>query len=202
MRASAGSVVFILILSLVVPVAPAAAYAPQLTPDLVRVVQKFYKTIPADFLPCPSEWCQAFPDRQGFVLVATPFIRLAMGIAADEYIAHYDHTEAEYLNPIIVERLNQYYANTLLLYVELATPFPEPPEPPTVALMTSSGRGLQPRSTTLQNRPRAYGDGYTYRFNVEFSLSSGIAPTDRIRVDVRRTGRPPVTLTFDLSKMR
>lgn len=189
---------------LVLSPSPAAAYTPQLTPELVRAAQTYYKRIPADFLPYPSEWAQALPNNQGVVMVVTPFIRLCMGLAADEFIAHYDHTEAEFLNPIIVERLNLFFADTLLLYVELPHSTIEPlPARPDVTLETPSGKTLEPRSVTLDPRPReTRGGGYTSRFQVRFALSDGIRPTDTIRVAVRQRGRSLGTLTFDLTTMR
>lgn len=190
------------------PALPARAYAPALTPALVREAQTHYKWIASDFLPYPSEWSKALPVNAGFVMVVTPFIRLCMGIAADEYIAHYNHTEAEHLNPVIVERLNLFFADTLLLYVELPHPSVEPiPARPYVELVAPSGKTLEPRSMTVERRPRellrrGQAVGYTTRFHVQFALSDGITPSDTIRVTVRQSGRVLGTLTFDLSTMR
>jgi len=194
--------------ALLVPAAPAHAYAPALTPALVREAQTHYKWIASDFLPYPSEWSQGLPGNAGFVMVVTPFIRLCMGIAADEYIAHYNHTEAEHLNPIIIERLNLFFADTLLLYVELPHPSVEPiPARPYVELVTPAGKTLGPRSMTVERRPRELlrggkDVGYTTRFHVQFALSDGITPSDTIRVTVRQSGRVLGTLTFDLRTMR
>ena len=190
------------------PALPARAYAPALTPALVREAQTHYKWIASDFLPYPSEWSQALPRNGGFVMLVTPFIRLCMGIAADEYIAHYNHTEAEHLNPIIVERLNLFFTDTLLLYVELPHPSVEPiPARPYVELVTPAGKTLEPRSMTVEHRPRELlrggkDVGYTTRFHVQFALSDGITPSDTIRVTVRQSGRVLGALTFDLSAMR
>lgn len=193
------------LLTLLLTPSPVSAYAPQLTPELVREAQTYYKRIAADFLPFPSEWAQPLPNNQGVVMVVTPFIRLCMGIAADEFIAHYNHTEAEFLNPIIVERLNLFFADTLLIYVELPHPDIEPvPAAPALTLLTPSGKTLQPRSVILEPRPRERpgGGGFTSRFHVRFTLSDGVRTIDVIRVTVRQRGRALGTLTFNLATLR
>lgn len=183
---------------------PAQAYSPVLTPELVRLAYTYYKQILADFLPYPSEWTQALPHNAGYVMVVTPFARLCMGIAADEFIAHYNHTEAEHLNPIIVERLNLYFANTLLIYVELPhSSVVDLPSRPYLELLTAGGKTLEPQSLTMDGRPRELlRGGYTTRFRAEFALSDGIKTTDTIRITVRQSGRVLGTLTFDLARMR
>jgi hypothetical protein len=196
--------VLILGVSAIARPSPIHAYAPVLTPEIVREAQTYYKQIAADFLPYPSEWSQALPGNAGYVMVVTPFIRLCMGIAADEFIAHYNHTEAEYLNPIIVERLNLFFADTLLVSIELPHPSAvSPPARPYVELLTADGRTLEPRSLTMDARPRELlRGGYTTRYNAQFALSAGIKPTDAIRITVKQSGRTLGTLTFNLGRMR
>jgi hypothetical protein len=185
---------------LVVP-ATAQAYSPVLTPDLVRQASTFYFNLNMDLIPLPSEWAQPLPQNQGAVMVVTPFIRLAMGLATDEFIPN--HQPASTLSQGVVDGLNQYFENRLLLYVQLNHASLVPPDAPAVTIQVPDGTGIPSRSVRSDQRLRNVSDDlYATRFLVEFALSDGIKPTDTIRVSVRSAGRPAATLTFNLARMR
>lgn len=180
---------------------PVGAYSPVLTPDLVRQASTFYFNLNADSIPLPSEWAQALPQNQGEVMVVTPFIRLAMGLATDEFIPN--HQPASTLSQGVVDGLNQYFGNRLLLYVEFNHTTITPPDAPKVELQNAPGKILAPTAVTSDQKLRIISDTlFATRFRVEFALSDGITTTDMIRVTVRAAGRPATTLTFNLSRMR
>lgn len=188
-------------LFLVASGAPAAAYAPVLTTEVVRQASVFYFNLSADSIPLPSEWAQPLPQNQGAVMVVTPFIRLAMGLATDEFIPN--HQPASTLSQGIVDGLNQYFENRLLLYVQLSHLALTPPDAPVVELQNPDGKVIAPRSVRSDQRLRMISDDvYATRYLVEFALSDGIKTTDTIRVTVRASGRAATTLTFNLARMR
>jgi hypothetical protein len=172
-----------------------------LTPEVVRQASTFYFSLNADSIPLPSEWAQPLPQNQGAVMVVTPFIRLAMGLATDEFIPN--HQPASTLSLGIVDGLNQYFQNRLLLYVELNHTSIAPPDPPKVEVLAGDGKVLAPTAESSDQRLRIISDTlYATRFRVEFALSDGIKPTDTIRVTVRAAGVPATVLTFNLARMR
>lgn len=179
--------------------AGASAYAPALTPELVRAASTFYFSLPHDDIPLPSEWAEPLPDNQGAVMVVTPFIRLAMGLASDEFIAN--HQPASTLSPAVVDRLNQFYQDRLLLYVEMTHLSTVPPPTPEVQVIVD-GKTIAARQVVSENRPRTRGEQYATRFFAHFALSDGIPLTDTIRVVIRRQGGASATLTFNLARMR
>lgn len=188
-------------LLVVIVAASAQAYSPVLTPDLVRAASTFYFNLNMDLIPLPSEWAQPLPQNQGAVMVVTPFIRLAMGLATDEFIP--DHKPASTLSQGVVDGLNQYFENRLLLYVQLNHGTLTPPENPQVTIQTPDGKIINPQSARSDQKLRAASDDlYATRFLVEFALSDGVKTTDTIRVTVRAVGRTPVTLAFNLARMR
>ncbi|MGH2347856.1 MAG: hypothetical protein ACRDFT_00155 [bacterium] len=189
------------VLCLLLVATPAAAYSPVLTPDLVRQASTFYFNLNADAIPVPSEWAQALPQNQGAVMVVTPFIRLAMGLATDEFIPN--HQPASTLSQGVVDGLNQYFENRLLLYVQLNHVALVPPDAPKVEIQTAGPSVITPKSVRSDQRLRMVTDDlYATRFLVEFALSDGIKPADTIRVTVRAAGRPAATLIFNLARMR
>lgn len=180
---------------------PTQAYSPVLTPELVRQAQTFYFNLNMDLIPIPSEWAQPLPLNQGAVMVVTPFIRLAMGLAADEFIP--DHQPASTLSQGVVDGLNQYFENRLLLYVQVSHQTLTPPDKPQVTIQTPDGRTVTPQGVRSDQQLRTASDDlYATRFLVEFALSDGIKTTDTIRVTVRPAGKTPATLTFNLVRMR
>lgn len=192
---------FVLAALLIVLAAAAAhAYSPVLTPELVRAASTFYFNLNMDLIPMPSEWAQPLPQNQGAVMVVTPFIRLAMGLASDEFIAN--HQPASTLSQGVVDGLNQYFGNRLLLYVQLNHASLTPPDAPQVTIQLAE-KAIVPRTVRPDQKLRTVSDElYATRFLVEFALSDGITTTDTIRVTVRVTGRPPATLVFNLARMR
>jgi hypothetical protein len=186
---------------LVLIAVPAQAYSPVLTPELVRQASTFYFNLNMDLIPLPSEWAQPLPQNQGAVMVVTPFIRLAMGLATDEFIPN--HQPASTLSQGVVDGLNQYFENRLLLYVQLNHASLLPPDAPQVTIQPPDGKIVVSRGARSDQKLRNVSDDlYATRFLVEFSLSDGIKTTDTIRVTVRAAGRPATTLTFNLARMR
>lgn len=178
----------------------AQAYSPVLTPELVRQAQTFYFNLNMDLIPLPSEWAQPLPQNQGAVMVVTPFIRLAMGLATDEFIPN--HQPASTLSQGIVDGLNKYYENRLLLYVQVNHRSLTPPDAPQVTIQTTDGKSIAAQSVRSDQKLRNDDDLYATRFLAEFALSDGIKTTDTIRVTVRGAGQAPATLVFNLGRMR
>jgi len=179
----------------------ATAYSPVLTPELVRQAGTFYFNLNMDLIPIPSEWAQPLPQNQGAVMVVTPFIRLAMGLASDEFIPN--HQPASTVSQGVVDGLNKFFENRLLLYVQLNHAALTPPERPQVTVQGPDGKVIMPQNVRSDQKLRSASDDlYATRFLVEFALSDGIKTTDTVRVTVRAAGRPPTTLVFNLARMR
>jgi len=134
-------------------------------------------------------------------MVVTPFIRLAMGLASDEFIPN--HQPASTLSQGVVDGLNKFFENRLLLYVQLNHAALTPPERPQVTVQGPDGKVIMPQNVRSDQKLRSASDDlYATRFLVEFALSDGIKTTDTVRVTVRAAGRPPTTLVFNLARMR